>query len=246
MTGPDMLVLAGATLLASVIKGGAGMGAGLFLQPALTLIFDPFTALALSSPILLYSDGIGLIAYRREWIESRRLFRLLAACILGSVLGVLTVPLVSANTVKLIVGICGISFTLSKCVHKAPDTSPQPVPWPILFLSAVAGGFFNAVANAGGIFFAYCCLRMNLQPRTFVATIVIVVFTTSLIKVPGYLSLGVLSEEQLIRTLPLIPIVFTGAMLGSRCNKLISPKLFKKAVLMLIGIMSGSTLITLL
>ena len=245
MTGMDMLILGGATLVAAFIKGGAGMGAGIFLQPTLTLIYDPFTALALSSPILLFSDTIGLFTYWREWIEWRKLAFLLAACSIGSAIGIMTVPFVTAEYMKLVVGLCGLSFVASKIIPSQKNLNFAPVSLTVLFLAAVLGGFFNAVANAGGIFFAYCCLRINLDPRRFVATIVIVVLTTSLFKVPGYVLIGILSFNQILHCLPLIPLVLAGALLGSRCNRHLNPKLFRTLVLIVIGIMSTSTLLSL-
>ena len=245
MTDIDIIVLGGATFVASFIKGGAGMGAGLFLQPTLTLIFDPFTALALCSPILLFSDSAGILFYWRQWVHARQLVLLLAGCVLGAGLGVLTVPFVTPEIMKVVVGLCGLVFVASKVItfkKTTPTSSASPI---LLFVVCVLGGFFNSVANAGGIFFAYCCLRMNLPPRTFVSTVVIVVLTTSILKVPGYVAIGLLSMEQLMYCLPLLPVVILGGLLGSYVNKHLNPRVFRTLVLIIIGIMSGSTLLSL-
>lgn len=233
-----------ATLVAGFIKGGAGMGAGIFLQPTLTLLTNPILALGISGPILMFTDAGSLLAYWKKWAPTKILFPLFTGCFLGTVIGIFCLPYISASLLKLVVGICGLVFVFVKFFKLDKKTSQTDPALFMLMAMTALGGFFNTVANAGGIFFAWCCLRLRLSPVIFVATLVIVICFQSLFKVSGYLLVETLTWQQFMACFLLLPFALFGAWLGSRFNKKLDQATFNKLILAIIFMVSSTTLIT--
>lgn len=233
-----------ATLAAGFIKGAAGMGAGIFLQPTLTLLTNPMLALGISGPILLFTDAGSLCAYWKKWASFRIIWPLFLGCFLGTILGLVLLPFIAPLYLKLIVGICGLAFVLTKIVKREEKKSTlPPSPTSLVFMTA-CGGFFNTVANAGGIFFAWCCIRLRLNPAMFVATLVIVILFNSVFKVSGYLMIDTLTFQQLLFCFLLLPVAVGGAWLGSRFNKRLKNSSFNILILSIILVISILNLVS--
>lgn len=243
MDTTQVCVLVGGTLLASFMKGGMGMGAGIFLQPTLTLVFPPFTALALTAPILLFTDLFSQIYYWREWAKGPLFVRVLICSAVGAILGVALLPFVSVTLMKILVGCLGGAYSLAKLFPAMPPfkllRGMLPAPkadagHASLYLYTTAGGVLNSLANAGGIFYVIYLLSLGLEKRAFVATLVSAILVTSVFKVSGYYLIGILPSSDLVMTAALSPLVAAGCWLGSRCNRYLNPEIFTKCIFGLI------------
>lgn len=252
MNTVQICILVISTLLASFIKGGMGMGAGIFLLPTLALVFTPFTALALSAPILFFTDIMSLIYYWREWMKGPIFLKLLIFSAIGAVLGVAILPYVPVSALKILVGMIGVIYGVGKLFPsffpikrlRASLPAAKAGRGPLtLYVYPLTGGLINSLANAGGIFFVMCLMALGLEKRTFVATILSAILITSVCKVVGYYTIGILPFSDLKLTLILAPLVAGGCWLGNRCNQYLNPDIFAKCILWLILVVSVKLLL---
>jgi len=248
MTAFEFWILVGSTAMAAIIKGGAGVGAGLFLLPALSLIFDPFSALALTVPLLLVMDTFTVICHWKRWTDSKTLGILVAIATVGVVAGVIAVPYLPVRGLKLLIGIVGIMYSLSNlfqvsCINFLTSRLPasflegkHPA-----YVGAFLGGLFNAI-NAGGVFHAFSAMHLRLESRAFVSTTSVIILCNSLAKTIGFSINGVLPWEFIFLAVKLIPVIAIFTWLGSRITTKLSPAMFRKTIFLLIFIMCAKTL----
>lgn len=223
------------------------MGAGIFLLPSLTLVFSPFTALALSAPLLFFMDLISLIYYWREWMKGPVFFRILLFSGVGAIIGVVFLPYIPVTVLRIVVGLIGVLYSQGKLFPSLPPIRHlrallPPVKtdrgYTTIYAYLMVGGIINSLANAGGVFFVMCLMALGLEKRAFVATMVSAILVTSVCKVAGYYIIGILPFSDLKLSLMLSPLVAGGCWLGSRCNQRLNPDIFGKCILWLILVVS--------
>ena len=111
-----------AVLVVGISKSGFGAAFGSLAVPLLALVTTPSHAAALLLPSLLVMDLMGLVVFRRSF--DRQLLKLLfPPAMLGIAIGFLTFRQVSAEGLKLILGV--VSVCCSCC---SAGSHPNPLP----------------------------------------------------------------------------------------------------------------------
>ena len=242
-----VIILAG--FFSAVIKNGVGVGSGIFLLPVLSLVFPAKIALGLGGPIMLGSDLIGLRNYWCEWLERKQLFRLMAAAVPGLIVGTLLIPVIPGHIFRAGVGIFGMCYSVCLLFPAIPRAvfPPRRPAAEITEASrnrsaifyGMLGGVATVLAHAGGLVWSIYLLSTDADRRTFVGTLVIMFAATNLYKTLAYLQIGILSLPMLGMALMALPGIWLGAQVGNYCNRKINRELFRKAVLVVIFIVSA-------
>jgi uncharacterized protein len=203
-----------AVLLLGLSKGGfAGMGA--LSLPLLAFAIDPVRAAAITLPILIAQDVVGVWAFRRT-VDWRLLGWMLPGTIAGVALGYLFAASVSPTAVMAAVGGISILFgayRLWAARHTAPQSTARWGEW-VGSLFGAASGFTSQVAHAGQPPFQLWVLPRNLPRDTLVGTTAIYFAITNWIKVPAYLALGQFSRANLLTSAALLPLALASTLAG--------------------------------
>ncbi|NBO42120.1 MAG: sulfite exporter TauE/SafE family protein, partial [Betaproteobacteria bacterium] len=105
------LVLASCSaMLIGMSKGGLPL-VGMMSVPLLSLVMSPVKAAVLLLPLFVISDVVGVWLYRGNY-SAINLKILVPAGLLGVLIGWLTASMISDLTIKLIIGLVGVSFCL--------------------------------------------------------------------------------------------------------------------------------------
>ena len=247
MTSSELAVVVMAGFLSGVIKNGVGVGGGVFLLPALALMFPPKLALALGAPLLLASDAIGLRYYWQEWMERGKLVRLLLAAVPGFLVGTMLVTTVPVKEFKFGVGLFGSLYALFQLFPNfAPFTlfKRQFVRATALFAEkqvyfyGLLGGVASVVAHAGGLVWSLYLMSEVREKRIFVGTTIVVFLLSDAYKTVAFLYIGLLSPEALFAVLPAIPAVWMGSAVGNLANMRMRDTMFRTLVLAVILLVS--------
>ena len=119
-------------------------------MPMMSLVMSPVQAAGILLPILCLMDLLSLRAYRGKWVWPE-LKILLPASLFGIVLGTLLFGYMSANVVKLIVGVVAILFTghyfLVLRLKSATESGQLSQAFGVL--GGVGAGFTSFIAHAG-------------------------------------------------------------------------------------------------
>ena len=224
-------VAAFAILLTGISKGGfAGAASGLAV-PLMTLFVDPAIAAGIMLPILCAMDIFGVHAYRGRW--SREHVRaLVPGALIGIVLGALAFGVMSADAVRLIVGVISVVFALNQAfgitqriatrlaAERAPPGRVAGVFW------GTASGFTSTLAHAGGPPFAIWMLPQKLDRTTLVATSAVFFLIVNYVKLVPYALLGQLNTSNLAAALLFAPLAPAGIWLGVWMHRRISDRAF--------------------
>ena len=229
-----------AVLIFGIAKGGFGGGLGAAAVPLMALVISPVQAAAILLPILCLMDIVTLWAYRGKW-DFGELRLLLPASIVGIALGTWSFEYLSANAIRLCVGVVAITFTLHYIVNRLrPGTGDLPdLPRGAAIPSAAVAGFTSFIAHAGGPPLNMYLLRRPLDRTRFVATSAVFFAIVNYVKLVPYGFLGQLSTANLATSAALAVFAPIGVYMGVWLHRRVSDRTFFAmvyAILFVLGI----------
>ena len=190
------MILVALGLIAGLTTTVAGMGRGTLLVLALALLYDPLSALALSTPALLAGNLHRVALYRRQivWSEARPLVLggFLAAAVGGFVAAGLPGWLIQSLMLGMAVLALGQALGLPL---KPPAQATLPVAGVVGLVSATSGG--------GGLIAGPYLLARGLSGVPYVATGALGAAAVHVGKLGAYSTVGVSSWDTLGRGLAL-------------------------------------------
>lgn len=230
-----------AALLIGLSKGGLGGPIpGTLSVPLLSLIMPVSKAAGLALPLLIVGDVFALYFYRGKW-DWRYIRLMLPAGIIGIILGTLLLAMLPDEVMRPLLGI----FTLIVIIYKLLNDYVKSIRYTPQnwhgYLAGWASGFGSALANSGAPpFTAYMLLQPGMLPMTFMGTATLFFAALNLLKVPGFLTSGVLDVPQFLSIAWILPLIPIGVWLGRKSLNYINPKVFERVMLVLLFILSLS------
>ena len=233
------LATAAAVLLTGISKSGLGGALGGLAVPLMSIWISPRDAAAVMLPILIFTDLVGIRAWRgKASTEDLRL--LVPAALLGILAGTLAFGVMSDRVVKGAIGLIAVLFTLDRMLRRGKARpADRPASGLGARLAGAASGFTSTLAHAGGPPVLAYLLGRGLPRERFVATTVYFFTLINAAKLPFYLALGLFTRDTLLTALFLAPLVPLGVWLGMRILRHIPERpfyLFATAALGLSGV----------
>ncbi|NJK92141.1 MAG: sulfite exporter TauE/SafE family protein [Blastochloris sp.] len=240
----EQWILAGlAVVFVGFSKAGFGGGAGILATPLMAMVFPPKLAIGVMLPLLVVSDLVSCGVYRRDW-ESGPLRYFLPAAALGIVLATFTLGWVEDLWLKRILGMICLGFVAVQWWRErlSQVLAPSVPGWRSGTGFGLAAGITSTLAHAAGPVFAMYLLPQGYSPRRFVATTVLAFTVINLLKLPGYLHLGLIEAGSLELSMRLAPLVVLGTLLGVWLNRHCPAQVFTK-VIQVVLFLSGLELV---
>ncbi|MCC7428614.1 MAG: sulfite exporter TauE/SafE family protein [Alphaproteobacteria bacterium] len=237
ITDPLFYLLAiPALLITGISKGGFGSGAGNLSVPALSLLVAPQQAAAITLPILCAMDLVGIWAYRRDW-DPRQMVILAPGALIGIALGALAFSYMTADAVKLMVGVLAVWFSTNHWIRQwlaRPQPEPAPRSWGKGLFWSAGSGFTSTIAHAGGTPLMIYMLPQRLPRQTLVATTVVFFFLVNYVKLIPYALIGQFTATNLMMSLLLLPCAPAGMYTGLWLQQRMSDALFYRLAYVLL------------
>lgn len=215
-----------AVLLVGLSKGGFGGAMALIGVPLMALVVSPVQAAAIMLPILIAMDLVSLWAWRGSR-DTRTLVVMLPGAMLGIGIGWLTAAVVTADMVRLIVGLVALLFFLRWLARQIAGGER------IHSHSAVAGtfwgtvaGFTSFVAHAGGPPYQVYALPLKQDPRVYTGTSVVFFAIVNAVKLVPYFALGQFDAVNLSASLVLLPFAPLATLAGVWLVRRMRPEVF--------------------
>ncbi|MBR0558216.1 sulfite exporter TauE/SafE family protein [Ciceribacter sp. L1K23] len=224
------LVAIPAVAVVGLSKGGLGGAFALVGVPLMALAVPPMQAAAIFLPILLVMDAVALWAWR-QYNDRRTLFILLPGAILGIGLGWATSSYVSANAMRLVLGLITVAFVLRFVAetyvrHRGNEIAARSHNSVLATFWGTVCGYSSFVAHAGGPPFQIYVLPLKLDPRSYTGASVRFFALVNLIKVIPYFALGELDTENLTLSFFLLPVALVSTLAGAQLVKMMKPAIF--------------------
>lgn len=222
-------------VLSGLAKAGFGFGAGMILNPILTLFVSSAAAATLLAPILWFSNFTGARMHRTS-IQWGIVLRMLPMALAGTLIGSFVLTYVDEQILKPGIGISAIIMglllilirkkqgTKAQEENKVSSTKNRRV---LCQLGALASGFVGAAANSGGLPLIVLFLNdSSISKKQFTANIAMLLTIMDSVKIISYLLFGILSLRNLLLVLLFIPFIYAGGYAGKWLNDKISEKSF--------------------
>jgi uncharacterized membrane protein YfcA len=221
-----------AIIIFGLSKGGLS-ALGALAIPILSLAISPVKAAAITLPVLIVQDWIGVWSFRRDF-DRRNLFILAPASLIGVAFAWILAAHVSESAVRFVVGAISLGFVAFMLIRdRLPDRDPLPATLlPGIFWGA-ASGFTSFISHAGGPPFLVYVMPQKLQPKVFAGTSVIFFALVNLLKLPPYFLLNQFSLENLVASLALLPVGIVATYAGVWITKRVPAERFYNAILVL-------------
>ncbi|WP_309085042.1 sulfite exporter TauE/SafE family protein [Chelativorans sp.] len=204
-----------AVILVGLSKGGLGGAMALIGVPLMALVVPPVQAAAILLPILIVMDIVSLWAWR-GFYDRRLLAIMLPGAMLGIGIGWLTAAVVTADHVRLIVGVVTLLFFLRWVADKLRKSERVAGHSPAkgVFWGTVAG-FTSFVAHAGGPPYQVYALPLKHDPKLYTGTSVIFFAVVNAVKLVPYFALGQFDATNLTASLLLVPVAPLATLAGA-------------------------------
>lgn len=200
-----------AVLFVGIAKGGFAGTLGALTVPLMSFATDPITAAAILLPILCVMDLFAAWNFRRNFDVSH-LKILLPAGLIGIAVAAVLMGRLTEDHIRVMVGGISIGFCLNHWLglsarkHKPGKASGY-------FWGGVAG-FTSTQVHAGGPPLSIYMLPQRLEKTTLIGTMVMFFLFINYVKLIPYGYLNLLTPENLVTSLILMPIAPIGIKLG--------------------------------
>lgn len=225
------IIIFSAVLVGFAKAGIASMG--ILVVTIFMMIFPARESVGILLPLLITGDLFAVIYYRRD-VVWKYLFSLVPWVLLGILAGYFVLDFVTSEQLKPMVGILVLALILlhisrerlgERFVEMLPESKV------FTFSMGVLAGFTTMIGNASGGVMAIYLLVKGLPKKEFIGTGAWFFLFVNVIKIPFYISLGIITVESVAFNAKLIPIIILGALIGVRIIKIIPQKLFQILVL---------------
>ena len=219
-----------AVILLGLGKSGLS-GLGALAVPLMTLTVPPLQAAAITLPILIVQDWVGVYAFRREF-DRRNLAILVPASLLGVLIAYLFAAKVSESAVKLLIGLVSLGFVAVTLIRDrlTGDKPTRAAIAPGVFWGALAG-FSSFVSHSGGPPFLVYTVPQKMPTAVYAGTSALFFALVNLMKVPPYLKLGQFSRDNLTISATLLPLAVASTLTGVWVVRRLPAEKFYKLVL---------------
>ncbi len=225
----------------AVVKGAIGFGFPLVTAPLLAATWDARHAVLLISLANLFNN-VGVAARGGGSRKTfRRLLPTFAGLSVGVVIGALLLASLDATTLAVVVGSAAVVFSLVALLK--PDLAVPPHLERYLALPmGLAGGILGGATGISGPAIVSYLFALKLDKRELVYFLCLLYLVAATIQVTSFVQLGLYDAATLaVGLLSCIPNAL-GVAIGLRIQDRIDQALFRRLVVIVIGI-TGSSLV---
>ncbi|MFN8152954.1 MAG: sulfite exporter TauE/SafE family protein [Bacteroidia bacterium] len=219
-------------LVSEIIGTIGGFGSSVFFVPLAAMFFPPKTVLGLTALFHVFSNLSKLYLFR-EHINLSLLSRFGLPSIIGVIVGAFLSVFFVATSGTLILGFFLLLFAVLFLLKPSLQIAPTRT-------NAIAGGsaagFFAGLIGTGGALRGAIMASYNLEKQVFVATSAAVDMGVDLTRSAIYVGNDYVSLNDAWYIPGLIAVSFVGSLIGKYVLNFISQEVFRKFVLVLIGI----------
>ena len=220
--------------LSIVIGTVAGFGTSTIFLPVALIFVDFKTALVLVA-ITHLSANMGATTFFRHGLDRRLILLFGVPSIFITIIGAYMVTYVPQNILIIILGISLLIFSISFLIKpnfKVPKSDTNTV------IGGALSGFLQGLLGIGGPLRGAFLISYDLDKFKYIATLAAIAVIIDLTRIPIYLSNNLLESQYYIYIPILIVLGVIGSYIGKKIVVFIPQDVFKKVVLVAIGLAS--------
>lgn len=237
MTTGQLIVVAVAVGVASLVQVLSGFGFALLAVPLMTLAIPTREAVVVSTLL-----GAGVSTWQAWHLRTHTVRalarRLVVAAYLGMPLGLLIFISVDDSVLRLLLGLAVLVAVGLLLVRVDLSAAPRSLDYAAGFLS----GVLNTSLSTNGPPLAFALQARRLAPDAFRATINTVFALSNILGVSLFVAAGKVDRDGLLAALVAVPALFVGQALGLPLRRFVSPERFRVMVIVLLVLAACSAI----
>ncbi len=239
MTTEQLVVVAIAVGVASLVQVLSGFGFALLSVPLMTLAVPTKEAVVVSTLL-----GAGVSTWqawhlRRDTVRPLAR-RLVVGAYLGMPLGLLVFLTVDDSPLRILLGVAVLVAVGLLLVRVDLSGAPASIDYAAGFLS----GVLNTSLSTNGPPLAFTLQARGLSPNAFRATINTVFALSNVLGVTLFVAAGKVDRDGLLAALVAVPALFAGQLLGLPLRRHVSPERFRVLVIVLLVLAACSAIVS--
>jgi len=220
-----------AVLIAGILRGFSGFGAGMVLVPSLSLLYNPMVAVV--SVVLLETiPAIQLLPNVISKCHWRSVIPMSLASIvtipMGSLILVNADVDVMRNSISILVLLSVFILAIGWQYKGGYSLKASTI-------TGVASGLISGATSLGGLPVILYYLSGSQETKVTRASIIVFLVITVLVSLLTYTTYGIITSEVLLRTAMLAPFFIVAIWFGGRLFGKASEALFRMITLLLLG-----------
>jgi uncharacterized protein len=206
---------------------------GILVATILMYVFPAKESIGILLPMLIVGDLFAVIFYRRS-VVWKYLISLIPWVLIGIIFGYFVLNQINSDQLKPLIGVIVLALIiLHVSRERLGETFTKVLPKSLWFTVSmgILAGFTTMIGNAAGGVMAIYLLMKGLPKNEFVGTGAWFFMFVNLIKVPFYISLGLITFDSITFNMWLIPTILIGAFIGIKVVPHIPQKVFQTLIL---------------
>ncbi|MBY0147440.1 sulfite exporter TauE/SafE family protein [Neobacillus niacini] len=228
----EWLVVILSTVFIGFTKTGVS-SMGILVATILMYVFPAKESIGILLPMLIVGDLFAVIFYRRS-VVWKYLISLIPWVLIGIIFGYFVLNQINSDQLKPLIGVIVLALIiLHVSRERLGETFTKVLPKSLWFTVSmgILAGFTTMIGNAAGGVMAIYLLMKGLPKNEFVGTGAWFFMFVNLIKVPFYISLGLITFDSITFNMWLIPTILIGAFIGIKVVPHIPQKVFQTLIL---------------
>jgi uncharacterized protein len=222
-------------LLAAVVKGSLGFGFPLVAAPLIATVLDARVSVLVLSLASLFGN-VGMAARGGgDRPTFRRLAPMMVGLVIGTVGGALLLANLDALTLGMVVGLAAMVFALVSSL-KPNLAVPARLERYLAFPLGLAGGMLGGSTSIFAPPIVSYVHALHLGKRPFVFFVSLLYTFGGLVQIASYARLGLFTAPILALALATCIPNALGLWLGTRLQDRVDPVLFRRLVVVVIGL----------
>ncbi len=219
-------------LLGSILSSTFGIGSGIIIIPLASFILPIQYTIPLVAVYFITGATSKIIVFRKH-IDWQPVLYIWLGAVPAVILGAILMTVTRAEILEKILAVIIILYCLSDYMKFKPNVPMKTIP-----LIGALYGFFGGIAGTGGVITAAFFNIIGQNKEKFIASMALSALLINIIKVIIYAKYKYLDLSQVYMFAGLAIVSFAGAYIGKRLVKLVSAELFRKAVILILFIIS--------
>ena len=238
VSGIEVATIIGAVLLAAVVQNSAGFGFALLCVPVMAIVVDTHVAVVIST-VLGMGSSTTQAWFGRSDTDRVTARRLTLAALCGMPFGLVVFVVVSAQTLRLIVGACVlvIAVLLARRIdlrHVGPRFDIG---------AGVLSGMLATSVSTNGPPLVFALQARHVTPDVFRPTINTVFAVSGVVSLLGFLIAGEVTRDAVVGVVISLPALALGIWGGLQLRPHLHGERFRVAVLALLAAAGASAII---
>jgi len=230
---------AAVSVAAGLVRGFTGFGSAMLMAPPLSALFTPAVAIPM---ITVMELGVGLTLLPRAVPVAKwpTVLRLAAAAVLGVPAGALLLVIVPGEIMRWAISIAIIAAVvlLSLGVGRKGEATAAGT-----YVTGALSGLTSGAVGMGGPPVVIYYLAGRDPAAEIRASLICFFITTAVMQTTTYTLSGILTRENAVQGLLLLPTFVLGSFVGARLFSASREHVYRKAAMALVAIVAALSLV---